>query len=94
MTCYPQDGIPFNVVYWGYERNLAIISSRGLQRNKRILSNPDDGLGFTVEADGFDVHGDPRHLRAHFDRDGSYLEITDRDDPPIQCGPMQASSND
>jgi len=94
MICYPEDGIPFEVITWSSDRNVAIISSRGLQRNNRISSNHDDGLGFTDEAEGIDVQGNPRHLSVHFDRSGSYLDVTDRDDPAIPCGPMVVNSDD
>jgi hypothetical protein len=94
MTCYPRNNVPFVVVESTAAGTLTIIGRHGVARVNTLNCTPDDGLGFNAFASGFDYRGRPRELKAHFDRSVSYFDVTDRDDPVIDCGPMTPVSDD
>jgi hypothetical protein len=95
MVCYPTNGPAFLVAVSGSRRRLAIKSTRGnFIRQNIITRRRTDASGFTITAVGTDHNGESRVIEAHFGPDGGTLDVVDRDDPPVQCGPDKGISDD
>ena len=94
MTCYPTDGPPFFVAVSGPAHKLAIGARSGRIRANQILSTRSEAGGFTVLARGIDYHGASRVLQVHFGPQSGFVDVIDRNDPAIQCGPDRGLSND
>jgi hypothetical protein len=94
MECQPPDGNSFFVAVSNSKRLLTIGSKSGKLRNNTIVRLGHAGLGFKVTAMGLDHDGNSRMIEAFFSASGGYLNIIDRNDPPIPCYADVALSND